>query len=60
MRFVTSYYKQDQSIWDGPKASPAVHGPSGITYHLKEKANAIADSLGNHFTSGDLCDGNHE
>jgi hypothetical protein len=28
---------------DGPKAPTTVHGPFGITYHLNEKANVIAD-----------------
>jgi hypothetical protein len=45
---------------DGPKAPTAVHGPLGITYHPKEKGNAIAECLENQFTSHDLCDENHE
>jgi hypothetical protein len=45
---------------DGPKAPTAIHGPLGITYHPNEKANVIADSLENQFTSHDLCDENHE
>jgi hypothetical protein len=47
---------------DGPKAPTAVHGPVGITYtyYPNEKANTIANSLENQFTSHDLCDGNHE
>jgi hypothetical protein len=43
---------------DRPKAPTA--GPLGITYHLNEKANVIADYLENWFTSHDLCDENHE
>jgi hypothetical protein len=45
---------------DGPQAPTAVPVPSGITYHLKEKANATADHLENQFISHDLCDENHE
>jgi hypothetical protein len=57
-----------QSLWsiakslmkrDGPKAPTTVHGHLGITYHLNEKANVIADSLENQFMSHDLCDENH-
>jgi hypothetical protein len=40
---------------DGPKAPAALHGPLGIIYHPKEKANVIADCLENQFTSRDLC-----
>jgi hypothetical protein len=45
---------------DGPKASIAVHGTFGITYHPNEKVNVIADYLENQFTSHDRCDENHE
>jgi hypothetical protein len=45
---------------DGPKVPTAVKGPSGITHHPNETSNAIADCLGNQFTSHDLCDENHE
>jgi hypothetical protein len=45
---------------DGPKAPAAVHGPIGIMYRLKVKANAIADCLENQFTSHALCDENHK
>jgi hypothetical protein len=45
---------------DGSKTPAAVLGPLDITYHLNEKANAIADCLENQFTSHDLCDENHE
>jgi hypothetical protein len=45
---------------DGPKAPVTVLGPVGITYHLNEKANAIADFLENQFTFHDLCDENYE
>jgi hypothetical protein len=45
---------------DGPKAPSAIHGLLGITYHPKEKANAIADLFENRFTSHDLCDETHE
>jgi hypothetical protein len=57
-----------QAIWpivksllkrDGPRASTAVHGPSGLKFHLSEKANTIADCLENQFTHRDLCDKNH-
>jgi hypothetical protein len=44
----------------GLKAPTAVHGPIGITYHLKEKVSVIAKYLENQFTSHDLCDENHE
>jgi hypothetical protein len=43
-----------------PKTPTAVHGPLGITNHLKEKGKAIARYLGNQFTSHDLCDENRE
>jgi hypothetical protein len=45
---------------DGPQAPTAVHGPLGITYHLNEKANVIADCLDDQFTSHNLCDKNYE
>jgi hypothetical protein len=45
---------------DETKAPFAIHGPLGITYHLKKKANVIADCLENHFRYHDLCDKNHE
>jgi hypothetical protein len=45
---------------DGPKARTAVHGPLGITYHLNEKAKAVADCLENQFTSHNLCDVNRK
>jgi hypothetical protein len=52
-----------QAIWpiaksltyrDGPKAPTAIHAPSGITFHLLEKTNAIADCLEKQFTPHDL------
>jgi hypothetical protein len=58
-----------QAIWpiakslinrDGPRAPTAIHGASGLKYHPKDKANAIADWLENLFTPHDLCDENHE
>jgi hypothetical protein len=45
-----------QAIWpiaksllkrDGPRAPTAIHGPSDLKIHPSEKANAIADCLGN-------------
>jgi hypothetical protein len=48
-----------QAIWhilksplkrDGPRALTAIHGSSGLKFHLSEKANAIADSLEMQFT----------
>jgi hypothetical protein len=45
---------------NGPKASTGAHGPSGTTYHPKEKANVITACLENQFTSHDLCDETHE
>jgi hypothetical protein len=45
---------------DGPNISTCVHGHLGITFHRNGKANAIADCLGNQFTSHYLCDENHE
>jgi hypothetical protein len=35
---------------DRPKAPTAIHGPFYPTFHLLEKANAIADCLENQFT----------
>jgi hypothetical protein len=58
-----------QAIWpitksllkrNGPRASTAIQGPSGLNFHPSEKANAIADCLENQFTHHDLCDENHE
>jgi ADP-heptose:LPS heptosyltransferase len=58
-----------QAIWPiaksllkraGPRALTAIHGSSDLTFHLPEKANAIADCLENQFTRHVLCDGNHE
>jgi hypothetical protein len=37
----------------GPKAPTAVRGPLGITYHLNEKANVIAECLENQLASVD-------
>jgi hypothetical protein len=43
-----------QAIWpiakslskrDGPRASTAIHGASGLKFHSLDKANAIADCL---------------
>jgi hypothetical protein len=45
---------------DGPKAPTTAHDPLGITYHLKKKANVIADCLENQSTFHDLYDDNHE
>jgi hypothetical protein len=45
---------------DGPRAPTAIHGASGLKFHLSEKANAIADCLEVQFTPHDLCDENHE
>jgi hypothetical protein len=45
---------------DGPKAPTAIRGPYGLTFHPLEKANAIADCLGNQFTSHELCDEDHK
>jgi hypothetical protein len=58
-----------QAVWftvkyfikrDGPKAPPAIHGRLGIKYDPIEKANTIADCLGNQFTQHDLYDENHK
>jgi hypothetical protein len=35
---------------EGPKAPTAIHGPFDPTFHLLEKANAIADCSENQFT----------
>jgi hypothetical protein len=35
---------------DGPKAPTAIQYPSSLKFHPKDKANAIADCLENHFT----------
>jgi hypothetical protein len=45
---------------DGPRASAAIHGLSGLKFHPSEKANATADCLEIQFTQHDLCDKNHE
>jgi hypothetical protein len=45
---------------DGAKKPTAIQGPSGITFHTLEKANAITDCLENQFTLHDLCDENHK
>jgi hypothetical protein len=39
---------------DGPRAPTAIHGPSGLQFHLSEKAKTIADCLENQFTENDL------
>jgi hypothetical protein len=39
---------------DGPKAPNAIHGPSGLKFHLSKKANATADYLENQFIPHDL------
>jgi hypothetical protein len=58
-----------QAIWliaksvtnrDGPTAPTAIHGPSGLKFHLLQKANAISDCLENQFTPQDLWDYNQE
>jgi hypothetical protein len=45
---------------DGRDAPTVVHGPLGIIYYQKEKANVIANFLENQFISHHLCDENHE
>jgi hypothetical protein len=45
---------------DEPKAPTAIHGPLGMTYNQKKKANVIVDCLENQFTSHNLCSENHE
>jgi hypothetical protein len=45
---------------DGQKAPTAICGPLGFTFHLLEKANAIADCLEEQFTPHELCDENHK
>jgi hypothetical protein len=45
---------------DGPRATTAIYGLSGLKFHPKDKANATADCLENQFTSLDLRDENHE
>jgi hypothetical protein len=56
-----------QAIWPiakslmkrvGPKASTAIRGPLGFTFHPLEKTSAIAYCLQNQFTSHELCDEN--
>jgi hypothetical protein len=58
-RRITEEYKRVLKR-DGPKASAAIHGYSGLKFHPLEKANANADYLENLFTLHDLCDENHE
>jgi hypothetical protein len=43
-----------------PKAPPIIHGPLGLKYFLKEKTNAIVESVENQFTPHDLSDENQE
>jgi hypothetical protein len=45
---------------DGPRAQTAIHGPSGLKFHLSKKAKANADYLENLFTPHNLCDENRE
>jgi hypothetical protein len=45
---------------DGPRASAAIHGSSGLKFHPSEKAKAIADCLEIQFVPHHLCDKNHE
>jgi hypothetical protein len=45
---------------DGPMAPTTIFGPLGVTYHLNEKANVIAECLENGFTSHDLFHENLE
>jgi hypothetical protein len=58
-----------QAIWpiakslltrDGPRAPTAIHGASGLKFHMSKKANTIADCLEIQFTPHDPCDENHE
>jgi hypothetical protein len=52
-----------QAIWPIAKSLMKRDGakkPFGVTFHLLEKANAIADCLENQFTLHDLCDENHK
>jgi hypothetical protein len=58
-----------QAVWpiaksllrrDEPKAPTAIHGPSGLKFYPKDKANVIADCLEKQFTPHELCDENHE
>jgi len=52
-----------QAVWpiaksllrrDGPKAPTAIHGPSGLKFYPKDKANTIADCLEKQFTPHEL------
>jgi hypothetical protein len=45
---------------NGPKASTAIRGSSGLKLHPLEKANAIVNYLENLFTTHNLCEENHE
>jgi hypothetical protein len=45
---------------DGPKATTAIHGPSGPIFYPIDKAHAIANYLENQFTPHELCDLDHE
>jgi len=45
---------------DRPKATTAVHGPSGHKFLSLEKAKVTTDCLENQFSPHDLCDENHE
>jgi hypothetical protein len=44
----------------GPKAPTVVHRTLEVTNHPNEKANVIADCLGNQFTSHARCDEKYE
>jgi hypothetical protein len=45
---------------DGPKKPTAIHGLSGLKFHLLEKAKSTADCLEDQFTPHDFCGENHE
>jgi hypothetical protein len=66
---INSSKVKPQAIWpieksllkrDGPRASTAINGATGLKFRPFEKANAIADNLEIQFTPHILCHDNHE
>jgi hypothetical protein len=43
-----------------PKATTAIHAPSGLVFYANDKINVIANYLENLFTSQKVCDTGHE
>jgi hypothetical protein len=65
---LTNCEVRPQAVWPivksllkrgGPKAPSAIHGPLGAIIYPINKANIIADCIGNPFRAHDLCDCHH-